>query len=133
MIGASGFRETIRTATVSHPIPFILAVLLAFALACFGGAAAATGVVSWIMAAAALFSMLSGIAITCYAVAFKESLLRSERHSLVMRYIEAVGDSDDPATRTVLSETLPTLIETKTSKRSASYDSPAEDGEGNDD
>jgi hypothetical protein len=131
----SGFREAIRTATVGYPIPFILATLLAFAVLCFGGALSASDAMRWILAGCGIFVMLSGVGIAIYATLFKEHLLRSERHSLTTRLIDALGDSDmDPASRNSLSTAIPDLlIEHKTKRDVSKQDHSGTSGRSSDD
>lgn len=121
MIGPSGFREAIRTATVSYPIPFMFSVLLAFALACFGLATISSDALRWVLAVTAALCTLSAVLMGVYAIVFREGLLRSERHSLVQRYIEALGDSDmDPAARNALGRTILDFTDEKTPKKASS-------------
>lgn len=75
-----GFQEAIRTATVTYPIPFAFAVLLLFALLCFGGSLLAEGALRWVLVGTALFSTVSSVGLLAYAVLFNTELLRSERH-----------------------------------------------------
>ena len=118
MIGEDGFREAIRTATVSYPIPFMFAALLAFALVCFALASVSADALRWLLAVTGAFCTLSAIAMAAYAIVFREDLLRSERHSLVVRYIQALGDSDmDAATRGELRRTILGFAEEKTEKK----------------
>jgi purine-cytosine permease-like protein len=121
MLEPGPFREAIRTATVSYPIPFIVAVLLAFALSCFGAATLATDVLRWLVAGTGMVSALGAILIAGYAVVRKDGLLRSERHILAMRYMEALGDSDmDAAKRADLGKFIQRLNEPAMSKKAVS-------------
>jgi hypothetical protein len=108
MIGSREFREAIRTVDVSYPIPFILTVLLAFAVVCFGLAVAASELLRWLFVAFGGMAALVAFGLAAFAVLARPGLLRSERHSLVTRYLELLGDSDmdtparDSAERAVL-------------------------------
>ena len=98
MLEPSGFREAIKTADVAHPIPFLFVVLLAFALACFGVAVAASDLLRWFVVGTGLVSAASAIAMALFAMVARPELLRSERHSLITRAIDVLEDSDmDPA------------------------------------
>ncbi|MCX7383157.1 MAG: hypothetical protein NT133_17495 [Alphaproteobacteria bacterium] len=99
MLEPSGFREAIKTADVSHPIPFLFVVLLAFAVSCFGVAVLAGDLLRWVVAGAGVIAMTSAIGMAIFAMIARPELLRSERHSLVTRAIDILGDSDmDPVT-----------------------------------
>jgi hypothetical protein len=118
MIGPEGFREAIRTATVAYPIPFIFAAALAFALASFGLATLFSDAVRWVVVLTGAAAALTALVLAAYAVIFREDLLRSERHSLVVRYIQALGDGDmDAATRAELRRTIIGFAEEKRPKK----------------
>lgn len=120
MIGSGGFREAIRTSTVSYPIPFMFAALLAFALACFGLATLSLDALRWVLAVIGALCTLGAVGLAAYAVVFREGLLRSERHSLAQRYIEALGDSDmDQAARDALSRTILGFVEETKPKKAS--------------
>jgi hypothetical protein len=56
-----GFQEAIRTATVTYPISFAFAVLLLFALVCFGGSLLADGTLRWVLAGTGLFTTIDAV------------------------------------------------------------------------
>ncbi len=107
MIDPSTFREAIRTTTVSYPVPFIFGLLLLFSLLCFGGGFAADGGLRWLLAGTASVSALTAFISWGYALLRKPELLRSERHALLVRYFEALGNKDmDPKTRERVSNAI---------------------------
>ena len=93
MFETSGFREVVRSVNVSYPIPFLAAVLLAFALACLGASLAAIGALRWALAGIGCFAALSAIGLVGSATLRKPELLRSEEWTLANRYIDLFGDS----------------------------------------
>jgi hypothetical protein len=88
------FREAVRTVTVSYPVPFILAASLAFALTCLAGAVISSGGLRWLLAGVGTLAALNAMFLASYAVLWKPDLLRSERHSLLNRYLDVLEDSD---------------------------------------
>ena len=64
------FREIVRTVTVSYPIPFLFAGLIAVLLFCFTGAAVLRGPMSWVFAATGIVSFLAAIGITLLAILY---------------------------------------------------------------
>ena len=97
MLEPSGFREAIKTADVAHPIPFLFVVLLGFSISCFGVAAVAGDLLRWVVAGVGVISAASAIGMAIFAMIARPELLRSERHSLITRAIDVLGDSDtDP-------------------------------------
>jgi hypothetical protein len=93
VIDVRAFREAIRTVTVSYPIPFIVCVRLAFALACFVGALIASDILRWLFAGSGIASLLAALVLVGYGVFGRPDLLRSERFTLLSRYFEVIGDS----------------------------------------
>ena len=85
------FREIVRTVTVSYPIPFLFACLIAVLLFCFVGAAVVPAPLAWVFAATGVVSFLVAVGIAIFAVLRRPELLRSERHSLVSRVLRPVG------------------------------------------
>lgn len=88
------FREVVRTVTVSYPVPFVVACLVAAGLICFGLAATARDSLAWIIAGTGAITLLSACGMAAYAVLRRPDLLRSERFSLLNRYFDALSDSD---------------------------------------
>jgi hypothetical protein len=91
--GLQTAREVISSKQIRYPVPYILAILLVFCLACllikvFTEEHASRVVVL----ALACSAFLLGAAILVYAIVFDKLLLRSERHEQVMRLIEIAGD-----------------------------------------
>jgi hypothetical protein len=87
-------REVVRTVTVSYPVPFMLAALLTFALGCFGLAAAVQGEIAWLFGSIGGLASLIAFGFGGYAVLRKPELLRSERYSLMQRYMDVLDNSD---------------------------------------
>lgn len=115
------FREIVRTVTVSYPIPFRFALLIAVLLFCFTGAAVLQGPKSWVFAATGIVSFLVAVGIAIYAVMRKPDLLRSERYSLVNRYIDLLEDGDmDQTTRDAAAKTIDGYMEESVPKRTLS-------------
>jgi hypothetical protein len=115
------FREIVRTVTVSYPIPFLFALLIAVLLFCFTGAAVLQGPKSWVFAATGIVSFLVAVGIAIYAVMRKPDLLRSERYSLVNRYIDLLEDGDmDQTTRDAAAKTIDGYMEESVPKRTLS-------------
>jgi len=101
------FREIVRTVSVSYPIPFMFACLLAVLLFCFTGAAVVHGLLAWIFAATGIVSFLVAVGIAIFAIGRRPDLLRSERYSLASRYIDMLDDGDmDQATRDAAAKTI---------------------------
>ncbi len=92
MLEPRAFVEVVRTVSVQYPIPFILACLLVFALLCFGGSAAATAPLSWMLAVTGCASAACALVLVIYATVWKTELLRSERHSLLSRAFDVMLD-----------------------------------------
>lgn len=109
------FQEVTRTVTVSYPVPFILACLLACGLGCFGVAATlGSQFLAGLIYVAGLIAMLAGIGFTGYALLRRPDLLRSERFNLMNRYIDVRGDD---RTDTGLDRTMLTYLEEDLPKR----------------
>jgi hypothetical protein len=89
-----GFQQAIRTTTATYPIPFLVGIILLFALLCFGGSIVATDAVRWIMVATAAFAAVAGIGVLAYTVFAKPDLLRSESHVQMMTIVNIVGDEE---------------------------------------
>ena len=120
MIDPSSFREAIRTVSVSYPIPFLFATLLAFAVCCMGGAVAATDVLRWLFAGVSVIAALIAFALAIYAVLHKPELLRSEHYTLVSRYFDMLGDVEMPqSARDAAGRTILGVAEENTAKKAA--------------
>ena len=88
------FREIVRTVTVSYPIPFLVALLVAAGVICLGMGAVGKNRVAWLAAGAGGVMIVAACAIAIYAVLRRPDLLRSERHSLMTRAIDILMDKD---------------------------------------
>ncbi len=85
----------------------MFACLIAVLLFCFTGAALVQGPLAWIFAATGIVSFLVAVGIAIYAIGRKPDLLRSERYSLVSRYMDLLDDGDmDQATRDAAAKTI---------------------------
>jgi hypothetical protein len=103
----AAFREIVRTVTVSYPIPFMFACLIAVLLFCFSGAALLREPLSWVFAATGIASFTVAVGMAIFAIVRRPDLLRSERYSLVSRYIDMLDDGDmDQATRDAMAKTI---------------------------
>jgi hypothetical protein len=135
MIEPGSFREATRTVTVSYPIPFLVATLLAFGLGCFGGALAAWGPLRWVFVGIGAFTALIAIGLAVYAVLHKPDLLRSERYSLFNRYFDMLGDAEmdqaarDAAGKTILGFIEPAVPKHARNDRSGNTTASNEDGD----
>jgi hypothetical protein len=89
-----GFQQAIRTATVTYPIPFMVGILLLFALLCFGGSIAAEGAHRWVLIGTAVTVAVVALGILIYAVCVRPDLLRSESHVLMMTITNIIGDKE---------------------------------------
>jgi hypothetical protein len=94
MIDPSGFREVVRTVTVHYPVPFVLALLSAFALACFGLAAIMASPLNVIAGLVGAFSGAGMVGLSAYVFLLRPELLRSEKHSLVSRAFDIFLDPE---------------------------------------
>jgi hypothetical protein len=94
VIDPRSFREAIRTATVTYPVPYVVSVLLLFSLLCFGGSLTVTDALRWLLASIGAVAALGAVASFGYTLLAKPELLRSESHLLLTRIFDAVGDSD---------------------------------------
>lgn len=129
MMDTRSFREIVRTVTVSYPIPFLFAGLIAVLLFCFTGAAVLQGPKSWVFAATGIVSFLVAIGIAIFAVMRKPDLLRSERYSLVSRCIDLVGNNEMSTTdRAGLDRTMLAFLDEDVAKKAVS--SQGEPGNG---
>ena len=129
---ARGFQEAIRSATPTYPIPFAFAISLLFAALCFGGSLKVEGILRWVLAGTAVFTTLGGFGLLGYAVLFKNELLRSERHVLLMEISGIIGDSEtDPAARERVGLAVLNVVERRLPK-SAVHDQREHDDEEND-
>ncbi|HEY1933942.1 MAG TPA: hypothetical protein VGG99_18175 [Acetobacteraceae bacterium] len=114
----AAFREIVRTVTVSYPIPFIFACLIAVLLFCFVGAAVVPAPLSWVFAATGIVSFLVAVGIAIFAILRRPDLLRSERYSLASRYIDLLDDGDmDQATRDAAAKTIDGFMQEGVPKR----------------
>ena len=135
MIDPRSFREAIRTATVTYPVPFFVGVLLLFALLCFGGGLTVLGMLRWLLAGTAIVASASAIAAFGYALIRRPELLRSESHALLTRYFDVLGDRDmDAATRervgnTILGVAEPRMPRRLADERNAKSDPAGTEGE----
>jgi hypothetical protein len=106
-VDTSYFREIVRTVTVSYPVPFLFAGLLAVFFFCFPGAAIVHGPLSWLFAGAGMLALLVAIGTALFAITRRSDLLRSERHSVVSRVIDLLDDGDmDQPTRVAMAKTI---------------------------
>jgi hypothetical protein len=113
------FREIVRTVTVSYPISFIFAGLLAVFFFSFTGAAVLHEPMNWIFAAAGIFAVLVAVGIVIFGIVRRPDLLRSERHSLATRVMDMLDDGDmDPATRAAMAKTIDGFMEEGVPKKS---------------
>ncbi len=111
MLHPQAFREVVRSVTVSYPVPFVFAAMLAFAVAPFGGALLTAGALRWLLAAVGVSVVGVALFIVLYGILRKPQLLRSERFELAHRVLDLIGDSDmDEATRGRLLEGAATQI-----------------------
>jgi hypothetical protein len=102
-----GFQQAIRTATVTYPIPFMVGILLLFALLCFGASVATEGVHRWVLTGTAAIAAVAAIGILMYTVCVRPDLLRSESHVLMMTVTNIMGDKEmDPEQRERVSRAL---------------------------
>jgi hypothetical protein len=73
----------------------MFAGLIFVLLFCFGGAAALReGPLAWLFAAVGAISFAVAAGIAIFAIWRRPELLRSERHSLISRYIDLLDDGD---------------------------------------
>ena len=128
---ARGFQQAIRTATPTYPIPFTFAASLLFAILCFGGSLRTDGALRWVLAGTAVFATLGAFGLLGYAALFKNELLRSERHVLLMEISGVIGDSEmDPAARERVSHAVLDAVDRRIPK-AAVYDAgDRDDAEG---
>jgi len=129
----SAFREIVRTVTVSYPIPFMFACLIAVLLFCFSGAAFVRESLVWVFAATGVASFLVAVGLAIFAIMRRPDLLRSERYSLVSRYIDMLDDGDmDQATRDAMARTIDGFTEESVRKNAlpGSTRAPRSKGDG---
>ena len=114
----STFREIVRTVTVSYPLPFLFAGLIAVLLFCFSGVALVREPFAWIFAATGVVAFLVAAGLAIFAIVRRPDLLRSERYSLVNRYIDVVGDNEMNRTdRAALDRTMLAFLEEDVPKK----------------
>ncbi len=119
MLNTRAFREVVRSVTVSYPVPFMFVAMLAFALACLGGALAIDGALRWLLAGIGSLFAVAALFVVLYAILRDPRLLRSERSELAHRTLDLIGDSDmDEASRVRLLEgAVPQILGESVSKR----------------
>ena len=86
------FQQALRTATVTYPIPFMVGILLLFALLCFSASITTDGLHRWVLTATAIFVVVAALGLLIYTVCFRPDLLRSESHVLMMTLTNVMGD-----------------------------------------
>jgi hypothetical protein len=91
---SSHLREIVRTVTVSYPVPFIFATLIAVLIFCLSGAVVVHGPLSWIFAVTGVVAFVVAVGIAIYGIVWRPDLLRSERHQQAIRLIDLVGDKE---------------------------------------
>jgi hypothetical protein len=85
----------------------MFACLIAVLLFCFSGAALVRAPLAWIFAATGITSFITAVGVAIFAIVWRPDLLRSERYSLVSRYIDMLDDGDmDQATRDAVAKTI---------------------------
>jgi hypothetical protein len=72
----------------SYPLLFVFLALIVFSLGAFGECVFAGGALAYVIAAAALVSLLCAIGSVVYAVLRQPSLLRSEEHEFRARLFD---------------------------------------------
>lgn len=108
-------REIISGRQISYPIPYILGIFCASAIACFIIALFAADSVRAVTLGAGLLALIAAITAMVVAIFVRPELLRSERHEQVMRMLDLAGDKDTtPEVRGVLGQTLVTMMEPRT-------------------
>jgi threonine/homoserine efflux transporter RhtA len=119
-MNVTAFREIVRTVTVAYPIPFMFASLLAVLLFCFSGAAFVRESLVWVFAATGVASFTVAVGLAIFAIVRRPDLLRSERYSLVNRYIDVVGDDEmNRIDTTALDRTMLAFLEEDVPKKAA--------------
>jgi hypothetical protein len=88
VIGGRCFDGRVCAFSSRYPIPIIFSALLVFAMACLSLAAVVIGPSLWILAAIGLAAELSGIVLVVYAVVLRSDLLRVERETITMRWVD---------------------------------------------
>jgi hypothetical protein len=88
------FQTAIRTATATYPIPFLIGILLLFALLCLGTSLVAEGSHRWALTAIGIVVVAATLGFLAYTIRVKPDLLRSEAHVLMMAITTFIGDSD---------------------------------------
>jgi hypothetical protein len=132
MLNPRAFREVVRSVTVSYPVPFIFAAMLAFALACLGGALAAGGALRWLLAAIGSLFAAAALFVVLYAILREPRLLRSERFELAHRMLDLIGDNevDQVIRKGLLAGPLSKELGESVSKREGADQDGSESGAG---
>src|SRR4051812_41280078 len=94
MMEPSGFREVVRTATVTYPIPFISALCFAFTALTLVLAIIADSPLRWVILAFGGVSMTFAGSLIAWTASRRPGLLRSERDQFAHRVLDLIGDSD---------------------------------------
>jgi hypothetical protein len=84
------FQDRVRAFSALYPIPIIFSALLVFALCCLSLAAFVVGPFSWVLAGIGVVTVLSASVLVGYVVVYKSELLRVERESITVRWIDPV-------------------------------------------
>ena len=128
---ARSFQQAVRTAPPTYPIPFAFAVSLLFAAFCFSLSTRVEGGLRWLLAGTAAFATVGASGLLGYAARYKNELLRSERHVLLMEISGIIGDSEmDPAARERVSRALLEAAETRLRKAAVRDSGEHDDAEG---
>jgi hypothetical protein len=91
--------------------------LIAVLLFCFGAAALVREPMAWVFAATGVASFTVAVGVAIFAIVRRPDLLRSERYSLVSRYIDILDDGDmDQATRDAMAKTIDSFTEVSVRK-----------------
>jgi hypothetical protein len=94
MLGPRILRDAVRTGDASYSVPFMVATLLAFALAVFVLGLVTDGAFRACLVMLGGLAALGAIGLAAYAVAWNTGYLRLDPPQLRAREVEVVGDND---------------------------------------
>lgn len=118
MIDGGELRGIVRTIRIEYPVPYLTVILAVFSLASLGLSTTTPWPTSAASAAIGAMAGLGAVGLPIYAALFRRELLRSEKFSLAVRYIDALEDNEmDPDARERLGKVIDGFAEPPVPRR----------------
>jgi len=90
MIGRN-FQNRVRAFSALYPIPIVFSAMLVFATCCLGLAAVVVGSLGLMLVYIGAVSSISAIALVRYVTVYQSDLLRVERASVTVQWVDRNG------------------------------------------